>query len=1150
MNPNYVTEFARKPYLQPDPGNNQPFTPPYSYGDNTNSILCNDPYQNVPLLNDLDQKFQNLERNTPQMIRLQDQRLDPGPQRYVHDGSVPLWMEMLADTKIHPYSLCPFPKLEEKDLTYVLENIFDQNVSPDRAAWALHYIIKKIGTKIDLTKMLLEFEKVDEHYFAKVCFYCYQDNLLDHLEFLQGAISKLQPESLKIFKNEILRTHVLTVAAFTSSIDYLSIMDEQLLLQQTHLIQLSLFYHLGQNFTPKLNFPFGPKIDDLMMRNDLLKKRARSVYQIVTPRLLSLATQLSNIIVASYPYYDEAKTSLAIESAAIYASDEACSQVAIKLFEILFWFEGENAELSSIIVWTLTKIQVKEFDLPSLVDFYYEHVDQISKLRHLFAELQAFGLVSYTSFVSYIIQAGYILTRPQATSVIISSVPFYVRSPRAMKLFESCMLKLGITGYDQIVREITVKPLELTILANMDKVKQLPYPVIYSIVSYAINETKHVSEIIDVISQLNLDTLFPLLFDKITDSKDLKFSINTHIMPRVQNSLPFLVSHGQFSKFIDLITQNSSDPVMMDIILFIYEHYKDIPRRPELNEISKTAKGVSIDSTKIRELFRRFSYLCSLHIFDAFHNVETTHDFELIFRTFLSQLLHFHSLKSSTMIKFFLEFAQSGCVTLPPNFFIKHLLAVLLTFPEEDFDDRLNLLLQDFFTFIFEKGLFQPANFLAESKKRRGSANSSPFGKIANIFLTICKARLDLFTPLNCFSSNSIKGYQGEPMLTELVDVLKNAPLPQLTDDVLKSFDNMTLAGTYFALLPEEARDPNFEKAFEFFKQNANDSNCRLLAYWLKYHLYFSGPPSQGLPQPITPDKQATTKFASTVALAFYNLFMSLSPENEADMKRRDVFLNAWSLICEKDFSRYKTPIFANAALQQATNAIKASNLTYTPFLVDYLHPALICGVSSNQNEILVDTLLAAPVPQDQQGPFFYTAASVFVSYIYRQTFPIQTRIENTACRLLEWIYSVSEQRSRGFDFLLDSLNFITCFTSNLTQINQTSYHFKLREIYIKLPEQVRSIIILNIPPQAFEPDKEPLFFNVTAPEPVNLQPPQMQMPQMSMPQPMPMQPPPQQQMPMQQQQQQQMQQPINLPMDYEMMNSTFGDIDDFNFDI
>lgn len=1098
MNPNFVTEFARKPFLQPDPGNSQPFIPSYTYGDSTKSILCDD----LPL----DQKFKNLEKNTPEMIRLQDQNLDPGPQAYIHKGSVPLWVNFLSQTKIHLYSLCPIPKIELEDMKYVLDNIFDQSVAPSRAAWALHMIIRKLNKPVDLTAMLLDRlspanpnERPDEKYFAQVCFNCYkEENILNPLEFLTGAISKMQPESLKIFKNEIIRTHVLTVAALGSSINYLSEIDEKLLLQKSHLIQLSLFYHLSQNptitilsqnFTSK-KYAFGPNIDELMMRSDLLKKRARSVYQIVTPTLLSLSTQLTNIIVAAYPCFDEAKTSVAIERAALYASSEACQKVVIDLFKILFLFEGENAELSSIIVWTLTKINVTSVDIGQLVDFFYSNVEAISKLRHLFAELQAFGLVDYNNVIDYILSRGFIITQPDSSRIILSSLPFYTAPQSTLKRFKSCMLKLNVKGYDQILQEISVRPLELSILANIDKFRTLPYPIIYRVAVVAIKETTHVCEMIDVIFQLNLDTLFPLLVDRIISSKDLKITINTHIMPSVLHALPFLVSHKQFSQFIDLIIQNSSDPVILDMAKYILEMYKDLPRRNEFNEIQKNTKGISIDSVKIRELFRRFSYLCSLHIFDAFHNIETTHDFEVIFRTFLSQLLHFHSLKSSTMIKFFLEFAQSGCVSLPPNFFIKNLLAVLLTFPEEDFDDRLNSLLQDFFTFIFEKGLFQPSNFLADSKKRRGgNTPSSPSSKIANIFLTICKARPDLFTPLNCFSSNSIKGFANEPkQLAELVNVLKERPLPQLTDEVLKSFDDLTLSGTYFALLPEEARDPNFDKAFDFFRENATESNCRLLAYWLKYHLYFSSTPQPGMPPsdfPVTlisPDKQAIAKFPTVVAVAFYNLFTSLSPYNEADEKRRDVFLNAWTLICQTDTSRYKTALIATAALSHTTNAIKTTNVTYTTYLVDYLHPALLLGAPI-QIDSLLDTLLSVQVPPDQQGAFFYTAASVFVSYVPRQQYPITARIENTACRLMEWIDQVQRTRNvKGLDFLMDALNFMTCCTSNLSSMDQQRYHDKLKEVYTKLPDDVKDAIILNIPPQSFEPEKDPLHMNVTIP--------------------------------------------------------------------
>ena len=92
------------------------------------------------------------------------------------------------------------------------------------------------------------------------------------------------------------------------------------------------------------------------------------------------------------------------------------------------------------------------------------------------------------------------------------------------------------------------------------------------------------------------------------------------------------------------------------------------------------------------------------------------------------------------------------------------------------------------------------------------------------ILLNIAHKRPELFTPANCFNDNSIKAFVQEPrQLAQLIEELKNGPLPQLTDDLLNTFGKsvaappVTLQSTYFALLPEEARDKDFNKVFQYF---------------------------------------------------------------------------------------------------------------------------------------------------------------------------------------------------------------------------------------------------------------------------------------------------------------------------------------------
>ena len=199
----YVSDIARKPYSIPAPRQNPPYYPPYPFGESTNSIFCNDSSISPEQLS---LYHERLERNLPIMVQLQDEKLEPGPTPNKHDGSISLFLSDLANPIVHPYSLCPFP-MDSLSIDDVIQAIFDSRVAPDRASWALHYIIAKSGDpSINLTDYLLRIMDAktdptyDPDYIAKLSFYCYKKNILDHYNFLISAVTKLPPKSLVIFK--------------------------------------------------------------------------------------------------------------------------------------------------------------------------------------------------------------------------------------------------------------------------------------------------------------------------------------------------------------------------------------------------------------------------------------------------------------------------------------------------------------------------------------------------------------------------------------------------------------------------------------------------------------------------------------------------------------------------------------------------------------------------------------------------------------------------------------------------------------------------------------------------------------------------------------------------------------------------------------
>ena len=85
---------------------------------------------------------------------------------------------------------------------------------------------------------------------------------------------------------------------------------------------------------------------------------------------------------------------------------------------------------------------------------------------------------------------------------------------------------------------------------------------------------------------------------------------------------------------------------------------------------------------------------------------------------------------------------------------------------------------------------------------------------------------------------------------------------------------------------------------------------------------------------------------------------------------------------------------------------------------------------------------------------------------------------------LLSWLPKIHDLRFKGYNFILDSFNFITCFSSTILSFpDQLSLHNSIRPYYQLIRDDAKETILLNIPPQSFVEAKEPLYLNVQADE-------------------------------------------------------------------
>ena len=1076
---NLVPQLARKPYLTPDSSNAIPVVPMYSINESSDSLYIADSQMNV---RDLSEKLATLERNEPFFTQLQEAKLGPGPKKRIHDGSFPIWLTQLQDPSIHPYSLVPFPNIDPEVIPEILKHCLEYRVLPDRASWVFWMIYYTLHPQHDLSadiKKLITTE--NEESLMRISRFCYDKNLFNHGEFIDQMISSVSPDAMRIFQDQIIRTHTLLKKCINQQPEkFLSIFSEDLIKQRTHLIQFSVLCNINAN-----NEPLYHPLHRLIEPSKILMKRAKRIYNTITPTRLSIQTQLKNIIVSQFPYFEISKLRNDVMKCIVYMEEGESSEVAASLLELIFWFNDKNVQISSVVAHTIKMIKPKpDVFLSLFIRFVYQNVEDVTMMRYIFICLQQLEVINYTGFISRIKQLGYFITEKEKTRAIVCNLPFIGRSKQSATSFSDSMKRVDAVEYDEILFQFTQMepPMEKRVLENMELAKKLPFSAAYGLGTYIVASAKDFSEAAEVIFDLELNTLFLKLLDRVANSS-IAFDVTRIILPNIMTLMPFIVLNGKLKIITEQIANNTTKPVFSELGTFIQDHFKKVLEENIIRN-AKSQKIETVDPDKVRDLFRRYSYLCSLHVFDAFHNVEKLSDFDNIFKIFMMNLLQFYSLKARTLMKFFLEFSKTAIVQKPTHYFIKSMISILMNYPDEVFDDHLNELLELFFTEVFKREILQPHEFLAECKNNKKKLSPA---NIFRVFLSIVHNNHELFTPSNCFTENALKNLIQEPaLLSQLLQELSDCPVQQLTDDLLDAFNicntkPITLAGVFFSLLPEEARSKDFDTAFNFYKENATPRNTRFLAYWLKMHAFYSQPQTttqqlpEGIPVLFVNDK--INNHAFVVANAFFELFNSLNPEDPESEEKSDTYLNGWSLICQVEKGKFSSMFtFANEAVKIVTQHIRSSDFSFSKYILDYIHPAILISPPEGFDQ-LVDSFNAIPLTVNSTL-LPQIASSVFCVYLTRSLSVSQMRVEEILSRLLQLLTKLYETSTPGIDSLIDAFNFIICYSST-SPISQLQLHMSIKEYYLNLPKAIQNLIVLNVPPQTFVDSTNPLYCDV-----------------------------------------------------------------------
>lgn len=1121
----YIAKFACTPYLAPPPPNPNIKTTNLRIEDTLLTLFEGFEHS---LINDRQEKlrmFQELEINLPKICNLQADRFPNDVEPNKMNGTIMTFLTLLADPSYRLTSLCPIPKLDTLKLDFLLKHCLTRRIPIERAVWAIHHYIIKMEIPADtITNTLISIQPTDIIFYCKLCNGIYRKNLLNHITFLKWAITHIPPEYLKDFEKDIVRTHSLLYYSLSSNNVngnsnfqiFLKFLSKSLLINESHIIQLSLLCENQKIFT--LN---QAKCIYSLIYNKNLLKRIRHIHEILFSKEYRrdcssfLLFLMPLIIFKDFPHYNFEVILNNTRSASFFLKPSKQTKIALNICQTVINRFTDPVNVSSLAAWLIRKLGFK-LDVGTFCEWVFELTETtfsdkynrsdkfiFNSLKVLFYELQFQGVLNYKEFHSYVHSQGYFVTRPIATKKIISEFPILlydlvdrhgnkkrtIRSENlkgANEVFPKVLLDLHLFFPDSQI-EKKMKTINSNPIGQLEMIKTLPFCIRFVIASWTIisNDTNK--------KRLDSKSLIDFLNDLGTPFLIPELSRNSSFVPR--NARQFLAafeSHGLRNNLETVIT----------------------------NEISPS---------RLSELFIRFSHLCSLHVFDLSFSIRSHDEVCLILSLFFCDLMTFKNISYKSFVEFFDDFCYSMDVPNPVDLFVSLFLSsCYLKNRYVDESDRISIHsilngidndqnVQNFsnvYSFIslfvrdlFKRQIIKPSEFaiivltVAQNKDNRpfvvydDDSISTLIESVFQILLDFLAENASVFESNDCLTldvvdmfMSTLSFYSGNQVIKETLETVYHNFLTQLKILRPPQFSSKPSSQSFlcavYTLLPAELFSDDCGSIINFFKKNANRVNLFFWCSWLRDRTEFKPgfPVAQHEPFPESKKLKYITELVDT----FWNQGTT-SSHSQTNSNTYDFFNDSfekelceecWWILCE-------SKSISNAVIQKCINK--------SFFNFSCLHPALLTA-----DELILEYLcdkLRETNTMSINDDFVLSASSVFVIFVSKfahnyKYFQLTVSIAN---KLLEWMLKLWEDESSMLMTLIDTFNFIVCWSlghsneeeaqsENKGFANQGSFHDMLHSKIIpnmkKLPKELERKILLNKPKQAFKIIKNPLYLD------------------------------------------------------------------------
>ena len=872
-----IARFAVEPYITPNPQEKTVDYDPYITPKNTLDTLFLNLEKRSDIINEKEflQKLDILEQSLPRMYALQSKKLSPPIPNDVDQNSTSLFKFQLANPTIHPYKLCPVPNIEVIGLQELLEFCEQNHIAASRAAWVVHYYVKKCTSNYDLTdafKRLLVRDRTkasilqpfNYSYYSQFAYELYTRNLLRHEDIIISLMDQLPPIDMAIFKDEILPTYSILLQFLTKSKskdDYKELFRNELQTTRSQLVQLGL-----NSFSSEF-------VRDL--QTDETEKRIKSLNDALCPARLSYSTYYRNLIFRSFPLIDANIIEENMSSIMKYATIDERQEFAMTMCKSILWFSTKREAVSATVA-ALIKRLVPKFQYTKFFRFLFKNPSIVQNYRYLFIEFQLQKIFDYKDFLQYVINEGLLTRYPEESSIIISNMPSTNQSKNVLNYIRNIMNNLFPDN--NFYQEM--KSIYSDFIGHIDQVANLPYVFGFQMVYFFVGRIKYdFGKFCSILQKTDTFSLITVLFVK---SKPAKFTVFDFSF--IEKAVPCFIAHNLLDSLsaIALPPENPNYKISELLARFLKESedcnvQSCISKyKAQLPIKKQSSKNLSISTKNLQDFIIEHSHLCSLHIFDLFFSVQQECEFQIIFCQLLSDLLCFPLLTDDMLFEFFVDFCESQTIPRGADQFIKYFMHTIINNPNlvENEESNSRQVITNFLTLLFKNSFIYPSAYLQIILSPRHKSTGNTNEHLINLFFNIIKDNPTSFPVESILSENVVANLNDQELYEHLLKQLRQFPSPVITESLRNTLTKeipSPISAAYYSLLPVELQAADFNDVFDYYAKNVDRTTSTFWTLWLRYKVYYNS----GFPvTPCQPDNQQRQDHIIKLWTCFYNLIL------------------------------------------------------------------------------------------------------------------------------------------------------------------------------------------------------------------------------------------------------------------------------------